>query len=408
MSEKDQQREKKSTDLNTPSRENQVRVGHTDDLLKIVEGEGIAQENHKKILFPAEEEMITGLIETLREPLIILDEEYNLLKANKSFYRTFDLDVETIESKNIFSGSDHPLNIDILREHLHKISNLRASSEDFEFEHEFAKLGKRILLVNARYVFVSHPVAAENYAVGSLVRIFVSIEDITWKRDLLQGKDDFISMASHELKTPVTSIKAFTQIMQDLVKTSKQIPMDYLAKMNGQVDKLTKLINDLLDVSKVQSGKMDFYPTNFDFDALVNECIVNAKNELNTHTIMLHGKSDALVNADRKRTAQVIINFLSNAVKYSPVTKDITVKISCDSNMVVLSVCDSGVGISKYHQKRIFDRFYRVNDSNDKKYPGLGIGLYIANQIIKKQNGRIWVESTKEKGSTFSFSLPVL
>jgi PAS domain S-box-containing protein len=221
-------------------------------------------------------------------------------------------------------------------------------------------------------------------------------------------RDNFISVASHELKTPVTSVKIFTQLLQ---KHSEQIGDEkatkHLVRMDRQLNKLIELIYDLLNVSKIQAGRMEFKQRPFAFDLHVKEIVDVLQEGSPKHAIIIKGKTNKQVYADDERIGQVLSNLISNAIKYSPKADKVVVHLSSDKNSVTVCVEDFGIGMAKEHTKRIFERFYRVFDTTDKTFPGLGIGLYISAEIVKRHHGKLWVESDTGKGSKFYFSLPL-
>ena len=220
-------------------------------------------------------------------------------------------------------------------------------------------------------------------------------------------RDNFISIASHELKTPVTSLKVYAEVLiNQFTKKGEKQTTDYLVRMNRQIDKLTLLIHDLLDVSRLQAGHLTFRIENFDLNALVHEVVDNTQQLAHNHRIIIEGKASKRVWGDKDRIGQVLNNLLTNAMKYSPKAKKIVVKLHGEKGEAGVTVKDFGIGISKEHQKKIFNRFYRVNDTNEQTYPGLGMGLYICNEIMKYHGGQITIESKRGKGSLFGFNLP--
>ena len=227
-------------------------------------------------------------------------------------------------------------------------------------------------------------------------------------QDAISLRDDFISVASHELKTPVTSVKIFTQVLQH---HSQQIgdakAVNHLQKMNRQLDKLTELIYNLLNISKIQAGRMEYKLQLFDFDKMIKEVAEVHQHTASHHKLMVKGHTGQMVYGDEDRLGQVLSNLVSNAIKYSPSADRVEIKLSKKQNNIIVAVRDFGIGMAKEHLTKIFERFYRVYDTTDKTFPGLGIGLYISSEIIKRHNGRLWVESHAGKGSTFYFSLPV-
>jgi PAS domain S-box-containing protein len=231
--------------------------------------------------------------------------------------------------------------------------------------------------------------------------------DISEQKAIERRKDDFISIASHELKTPVTSMKVFTQLLaKRFGKQEDESTVMLINKMDTQLNKLIVLISDLLDVSRIQSGKLALRPETFDFDQLVQETIESLEQTTN-HTIEFNDGTSIKVEADRERIGQVITNFLTNAIKYSPDNKKIIVSVEHTKKDIKLGVKDFGLGISKEEQARIFDRFYQASSSEESTFPGLGMGLYICAEIIRRHGGKIWVESKKGKGSHFFFTIPL-
>jgi signal transduction histidine kinase len=176
--------------------------------------------------------------------------------------------------------------------------------------------------------------------------------------------------------------------------------------MDGQINKLTMLISDLLNISRIQMGKLEFNMLAFDLNSLVRETVENVESLAGKHEIIVRGKVGKMVWGDKDRIGQVLTNLLTNAIKYSPDAERVVVRLSSDRNSAVLRVKDFGIGIDKEHQEKVFNRFYRVNDSHEKTFPGLGIGLYISRDIIERHKGEIGVVSDKGEGSEFWFRLP--
>lgn len=228
------------------------------------------------------------------------------------------------------------------------------------------------------------------------------------QRQLEARKDAFISMASHELRTPVTSLKAFTQILQ--LRLQRQPEMDtqalaVLERMDAQLNRQTQLISDLLDLSKIEAGVLALHEAPFDLDAMVREIVDDAQATTATHQLRVHGATHARVFGDRERLAQALVNLLTNAIKYSPQSDAVLVTLRSDQEWAEVAVRDFGIGIAPEHQQRIFERFYQVGESLWGAYPGLGIGLFIARSIIERHGGRLALASSVGAGSTFRFSL---
>ncbi len=227
--------------------------------------------------------------------------------------------------------------------------------------------------------------------------------DITEKKQDEQRKNDFIGMVSHELKTPLTSIKGFTQILLSKAKKANDdFTIASLQKTDKHISKMTKMINGFLNISRLESGKIEIDKQPFQLSVLVDEII----SELETQTSSQFIKQpcgDVILTADRDKIENVISNLLNNAIKYSPADSKVYIKCSKQGNEVVVSIKDEGMGIKLQDQEKLFDRYYRVEDQ--KNISGFGIGLYLSKEIIQSHNGKIWVESELGKGSTFYFSL---
>ncbi|HEY1869676.1 MAG TPA: ATP-binding protein [Chitinophagaceae bacterium] len=230
--------------------------------------------------------------------------------------------------------------------------------------------------------------------------------DIDDQKKQMEKKDEFIGVASHELKTPLTSLKGYLQLME----LHDNLPGDvrsYISKASGSLIKLQRLIDELLDVSRIKAGKLEFSKHIFDLSELVNQWIENCGIMYPSYVIEKELTAGIMVMGNEERIEQVFMNLMNNAVKYSPQNKKIIVCTESDGVSAIVSVTDFGVGMSEQDQKFVFERFYRVN-GNTFLTPGLGMGLYIAAEIIKEHNGELKVKSKSNEGSAFSFSLPLV
>lgn len=227
-------------------------------------------------------------------------------------------------------------------------------------------------------------------------------------RELEKKRNEFISMVVHELKTPLTSLKGYAQLLRKRYVAGVDDQAVRLAtRMDAQINKLTGLVDDFLDVSRIAAGKLQFREEYFDFDVLVNEVIEELQPTTDHHQICRVGTTNQTIWGDRMRIGQVITNFLSNAIKYAPETDRILVNTSSNGDTVSLSVQDFGPGIPKNQQELIFTPFYRLDDALQRAASGLGLGLHIAAEIIRRQGGQIWLESDEGQGATFGFTLPI-
>lgn len=220
---------------------------------------------------------------------------------------------------------------------------------------------------------------------------------------LEQRKDEFICMASHELRTPMTGLLGSTQLLQRQLAGSDHLQtLRGLARIESQAKRLSRLTADLLDLSKIQAGKLSFVEETVDVDRLVHEVVEQVQQTSQKHQISIEGSAPGTIVGDRERLSQVLINLLTNAIKYSPQAEQIIVHLTSTVEGQTISVQDFGIGIPKTEQKKVFERFYRGTQTAT----GLGIGLFITRQIIEHYGGKLWVESVEGQGSIFSFSLP--
>jgi PAS domain S-box-containing protein len=249
----------------------------------------------------------------------------------------------------------------------------------------------------------------ENIVAGVATQAAIALDNAMLYEEIKKlnaKKDEFIGLASHELKTPMTSLSGYLQIMDRGIADDDR-NKGFIKKALSQINKLSTLISDLLDVSKIETGTLPLSYAPFDFRQLAEEVIDIVQYSTKSHTIILDSDvKELIVWADRQRVEQVIINLLSNAVKYSPKANTVEVSISKKGDKAMLAVRDFGMGIDKEHQERIFSRFYRVEELSTN-ISGLGIGLYISHEIIARHKGELWVDSELGKGSVFVFEIPV-
>ena len=243
---------------------------------------------------------------------------------------------------------------------------------------------------------------------NKIIAAALIMNDVTTQKEIEQRKDDFVNMASHELKTPITSIKLFLEVLTREVEQYNNARANHvLTNIKDQTSRLQNLVNDLLDVSRLQTGKMSIKKESFRLDIFI-ENTLKQMDETTAQKIILLKTRKLKVSADKLRIYQVLTNLLSNAVKYSSEQGDIIVKLEKKEDKALISIQDFGIGIPQDQQKKIFDRLYQVADDKSNTFPGFGMGLYIVKEIIKRHKGTIWVESTVGKGSTFFFTLPLV
>ena len=259
------------------------------------------------------------------------------------------------------------------------------------------------------------------------IGVVAVLNDITSNKQIEKLKDEFVSVVSHELRTPLTSIKGFTQHLirridrrlrkarqeqeQNNIVTAGEPPESYdLRSLNivqSQAEHLERLVNDLLDLSRVQWGNLNLQYTSFFLADVLAECTRSAQVSAEQHTIYLDIQiQDTKILADQTRIGQVIGNILDNAVKYSPNGGQVTVQLGDLDGDYVVNITDQGIGINPVYLDHIFERFYRVRNTASRQYSGIGLGLYVTRAIIERHGGRIWVTNNQGMGCTFSFTLP--
>ncbi|MCL5961731.1 MAG: ATP-binding protein [Chloroflexi bacterium] len=250
--------------------------------------------------------------------------------------------------------------------------------------------------------------AAPVYSDGQLLGRIEHYSDITEHRRLERLRDEFLSMAAHELKTPVASIKGYTQLLQRWAPEGHDPREGKILKIiDRQSDRLSRLVQELLEVSRLQLGRMELRKERIDLVKLAKEVVEGIAPTTDKHHLLFQGPASAIIEADRNRLEQVLINLLDNAIRYSPEGGDIETRVMISEDEAIVAVRDRGVGIPKERQERIFEQFYRAHAGTPYDFGGMGVGLYISRQVVERHNGRIRFESEEGKGSTFYFSLPL-
>ncbi len=257
------------------------------------------------------------------------------------------------------------------------------------------------------------------------IGVVAVLNDITSNKQIEKLKDEFVSVVSHELRTPLTSIKGFTQHLirridrrlrkahqeQNNIASAGDLPESYdlrsLHIVQSQTEHLERLVNDLLDLSRVQWGNLNLQYTSFFLADVLAECVHSAQVSADQHTIYLDIQvQDTKILADQTRMGQIIGNILDNAVKYSPNGGQVTVQLGDLDGDYLVNITDQGIGINPVYLDHIFERFYRLRNSASRQYSGIGLGLYVTRAIIERHGGRIWVTNNQGVGCTFSFTLP--
>lgn len=340
-----------------------------------------------------EERKLSAVIENMGDGVVALDRSYNMLLANtvaknilmRSSPQAREGDVATIMSQQVY--------MDLWREAL--LSPEGPSVREFDVE------GPATMTL----IVVATPLKD---ALGRVEGVIMVLRDVTHEREVMRLKDDFISTISHELRTPLTSIKAYTDMLMEGV-ISKEDSINYLKVIKEETDRLSMLLDDLLDLSLLRSGKydleMNLQTINPSIDMAINSVAQPAAKK--SLTLAYQPKELPPVNISSNHIYRVLVNLLQNAVKYTPEGGSITVDSGKDEKYLWVSVSDTGIGISPEEQKRIFEKFYQVEPSTTRKHGGAGIGLSLVKQLMDLHNGKVEVASEVGKGSTFTLRLPL-
>jgi len=472
-------------------------------------------------------EYVEAIVQTIREPLLVLSNDCRVRTANAAFYNTFKLINENVEGHYFYDIGNRYFNNVHLKKHLAEIISKSKNFQNFEITSEFQNVGQKSLLFSAmrmrqqdvkkdrillaiqdvterrnneeelkireesfrllvqnsfdiitifskdgtikfqsesvehllgytpqeqlgKNIFrnslvhpddkylkmkmfkdcIEHPgedvrtefrLRHKNGSYKTFEAVCISLlentkikaivanyRDITDKKILEKQKDDFIGVASHELKTPVTSIKAYSQILGEIfAESNDRKSSEMVNKMNKQVDRLTMLVKDLLDVTRISEGQITFREELYDVNELIDTISDELQRTTKRHTIVKKLSKIPLVWGDKERTGQVITNLLSNGIKYSPDADKIIITSKINANYFSVCVQDFGIGIPDDKKDKVFEQFYRVSGNKQHTFPGLGLGLYISSEIIKREGGRMWVNSIEGKGSTFYFTVPI-
>jgi PAS domain S-box-containing protein len=242
---------------------------------------------------------------------------------------------------------------------------------------------------------------------GQIIGISKIMRDITYKKQEEQRKNDFVAVVSHELKTPLTTIHSYIQLL--LAKSQKEendFNVKALSRAEVQTKKMTSMINDFLSVARLEEGEMSIHKKVFEFHPLAAESIQDVQFLTSKHDIELVSCESIWLNGDRDKLGQVLNNLLTNAIKYAPDGGKVTLGCEKQGQTIKIYIRDEGVGIKQEDQKHLFERFYRANNERLKTVSGFGIGLYLVSEILKRHDSKIEVKSNDDIGSTFYFSLP--
>jgi PAS domain S-box-containing protein len=356
------------------------------------------EESHELYTLKSADRTYRVFIEQMNEGAISINERNIILYANPKFAEIMGAPLEKLIGVNLFELIPEVYK-NLVKQLIYDAWNKESS------KGEIVLSGRQ--LKTLPLLFSLNKLLLEEGEVVSIIITDMSLQkESIHQKKALEKKDEFISIASHELKTPVTSIKGYVQLLRhNFDKEGNQEAAAMLGKVDTQINKLTNLIGDLLDVKKIENGQLQYHYELFDFNELVMEIIEETQRVIHNRIKFSLGKSE-MIEGDRNKMGQVITNFIENAAKYSPAKTDILVKTNRDDKFICLSVEDKGIGIPYDQQAKVFERFFRVNGEKENTYSGLGLGLYISSEIIKRHNGSLHLNSEPGEGSTFYFQIP--
>jgi len=241
---------------------------------------------------------------------------------------------------------------------------------------------------------------------GEIAGAVVVAHDVTELTELDRLKDQFLAVAVHELKTPVAVMLGYAQVLLRTTSDSPKVRR-MLEAIDRGAHRIDAVVMDLVDISRLQAGHLELVTELLSLPDLVGEVVDRLAPSSATHQVRIERSEPIVVQADRDRLEQVLVNLIDNAIRYSPSGGDIEVTVTDQNGEAVVTVKDQGVGMSRAKQARIFERFYRAHTGTPYDYGGMGVGLHISREIVNRLGGRMWFESEEGKGSSFSFSLPV-
>ena len=371
------------------------------------------------------QEFSDSVIDTIREPLIALDQDLKVVFASRSFYEFFKAKPEDTVGQLIYDLGNRQWDIPRLRELLEDILPKKATFDNYEVEHDFADIGRRIMLLNARQI---------QRALGKERIILLAIEDITERRKIertleksyedmkeltielkraTQAKSEFLANMSHELRTPLNSIIGFSEVLYDETFGSlNEKQKKYANNILTSGKHLLLLINQILDMAKVEAGKMKLTLSVFPIKSLLNEISLLVADMVSKKKIeMLLEIDEDLpdIEADELKVKEVMYNLLSNAVKFTTEGGKIGMRAKKADAGVEVVVWDTGVGIARENMEKIFEGFFRVDTPYSRVTEGTGLGLPLSRKMVELHGGKLFVESEGLNcGTSIHFTLPII
>ena len=395
-----------------------LQAGHHGELL-VLAMEDVTERRRAKQLLQEIETYAQDIVDTVREPLLILDTTLRVRSANRAFYQTFHVSSEETEERLIYELGNGQWGIPDLRRLLEDIVPMSSVFNDFELEHDFPAIGRRVMLLNARKL---RP--------GSHSELLVlAMEDVTERRRAEEEvakakkaaetanktKSMFLANMSHELRTPLNAILGYSEMLQEeaVDRQLDEFSAD-LGKINSAGKHLLALINDILDLSKIEAGKMELFLESFDVAKMIEEVASTIRPlvEKNANTLHMERAPDlGMLHADLIKVRQVLFNLLSNAAKFTHegnITLDAGRQRMDDSEWIVFRVSDTGIGLSPEQIVKLFQNFTQADASTTRKFGGTGLGLALTRRFCQMMGGDVTVHSVPGEGSVFTIKLPAV
>lgn len=346
---------------------------------------------------------LEAVLSGMAEPAIVYNGDWQVTLANRAAHDLFRWE-EPVEGLHV-SELVEQVRADLGPDSAH-LAHIARSADQLANSGEALEMR----FVHPPRVMIRRSSTMYDPATGAAVAHIALFQDVTAERVAAQEKDDFLSVASHELKTPLTSLRGMAQVAQRrLSRGETERTLESLRVVLEQATRLGDLIDDLLDVSRIQAGHLPLERVPLDLGALVYSAVERhqATTERHQITARVVQPRPVTITGDAGRLAQVLDNLLSNAVKYSPQGGEIQVTCSCVDSSAVVRVRDQGIGIDPAGHGLLFERFYRAHNASVNNFAGLGVGLWISRQIVERHAGQLWLDVTDASGSTFAFRLPL-
>lgn len=340
-----------------------------------------------------------SIVETINEPILVLDEQFKIKMVNHALCETFHVAPKQCLNKAFFSFHSGIWKSEELKTSLESVLQKNSVIQGMAITLQMSKKDKRF------YQLEASRVQLENNKIKLIV---VVLNDITDQKKAEEEKDNYVSIIAHELKNPLTTIDAYAQILHKMFEGGKSDKaLEYIQRIEDQTHRINSLIAGLLNSAKIRAHQFEYKDQLFDFDTLVFSTIEDLQLTTKMHELLVKGKTHKKVFADQERIAQVLINLVLNAVRYSPNADKVVIALSSDKDFVKVRVRDFGIGISKANKARIFQQYFQVDQKIGSSYSNIGLGLDITANIIRHYGGQIKVTSTEGKGSSFHFTIPV-